>query len=115
MNRSMKDYHTRPERQARPVHGDQTIYVVWVLWLVGFTEQQIARRIGLSKKQVAGLVARSDYSNRSAMSYEDRQQRYQDLIQARFDDGGGSIDGGVLKSLPDRVLPLKGKQKRGGE
>jgi len=114
MNRAMTDYETRPGQSGQP-HSDQVHYVVWVLWLIGFSEQQIGRRVGLNKKQVAGVVGRSPYSNRSAMTDVERQQQYQELVAARTDDGGNTIDGGFLKSLPNQVLPLGPQQKKGAK
>ena len=40
-------------------HKDATVYVVWVLWLIGMSERAVGLVVGLGRKQVAGIISRS--------------------------------------------------------
>lgn len=116
MKRSEHGYQTRPDTpdmgRGRAPHPDRTVFTTWLLWLIGYSEADIAARLQLARKQVSGIIARSPYSNRSAMSDAVRQQKYQELASNRFDDDGNPLDGGMLKHLPKKVNPLKPNQRK---
>jgi len=63
--------------------------------------------VGLRKGQVSGLINQSGYRDRVNMGDEKRQEAYVDLISKRYDEDGNPIDRGLLKGLPEHVLPLK--------
>jgi hypothetical protein len=92
-------------------HSDAVKYIVYVFWLRGHTEIQCAVAAGLRKKQVAGLIAKSPYANRTAMSDEERQQFLSGLEEIRFADGP-AIDGGRLRPAHFRIFPLEREQRR---
>lgn len=93
-------------------HRDATVYTVWVLWLIGMSERGVGMVAGLGKKQVAGIVTRSPYSNRSKMSDAERREKLDELWGIRS-EGGEPIDGGILDPLRDSFLPLRGRQRKG--
>jgi hypothetical protein len=85
-------------------HLDSEIFLVEVLWLVGLSAAEIARRTGKRRNQVLNIVARR-YGNRAAMTIAERQAILDDL-RARPSD---------LPRLPDRffvALPLMAGQVR---
>ena len=88
-------------------HPEGVIYSVWVLWLIGFSEMQIAQQVRLRKGQVSGLVNQSGYRNRKAMGDDKRQEAYVDLLSKRYDEQGNPIDEGRLRNLPDTVMKLR--------
>ncbi len=88
-------------------------YIAWVMWVVGFSEKSIAVSLGIRRKQVAGLVNRSPYPNRSAMSDAERQAALNDLLSMRTGEDGKPIDGGRLVNVPTTIVPLRKAQKRG--
>ena len=97
-----------------PPHSEGTIYAAWVLWLIGRTEPEIAYLLGKKPKQIAGIVTRSPYRNRSAMTIEARQAHLDELIAVRVGDNGKPLDGGILDKFKHRAIPLRGKQRRRG-
>jgi len=101
------------KRGARAGHRDATIYIVWVLWLIGFSENSIAKVLTLRKKQVAGLVGRSPYTNRSEMGDPEREAALKALLSARIDEDGRPLDGGILDRIPMKIIPLRRTQRRG--
>jgi hypothetical protein len=85
-------------------HLDSEIFLVEVLWLVGLSAAEIARRTGKRRNQVLNIVARR-YGNRAAMTIAERQAIL-DELRARPSD---------LPRLPDRffvALPLMAGQVR---
>lgn len=99
----------------RTEHSDRTNYIVWVLWVIGFSEAGIGSVTGKRRKQIAGIVNRSPYPNRSSMSDEQRQKALDELLLARIGDDGKPIDGGVLDRVPRKIIALRGRQvKRSG-
>lgn len=105
-----------PRLEKRLVrHSDRTNYVVWVLWVIGVSEAGIADVTGKRKKQIAGIVNRSPFPNRSAMTDQERQAALQELLLVRIGEDGKPIDGGILDRVPHKIIPLRGKQvKRSG-
>jgi hypothetical protein len=99
-----------PAQRRRHIDPDR--YVVFVLWLIGYTERSIAIVLSMRTKQVAGLIARSDYSNRSAMTDQERRTLLQELQDIRMDDGA-PLDGGRLNKISWELLPLGKAQLRG--
>lgn len=94
-------------------HSERTNFIVWCLWLIGFSERSIGQVTGLRRKQVSGLVGRSPYSNRSAMSDEDRQEKLYELLQIRVQEDGSTLDDGVLDKIPMKIIPLRAGQQKG--
>ena len=105
----------RTELQAdskRSRHSVATIYTVWLLWLFGFTESKIGQALNLRKGQVSGIINQSDYRNRADMTHDQRQKEFDDLLLKRFDQNGYPIDGGLFRTLPEKILPLNGRGGR---
>jgi hypothetical protein len=93
-------------------HTDRTTYVAWVLWLIGMSQTSIARVLLKRRKQIAGIVDRSPYAKRSAMSDGERQRAVDELLAVRFGEDGQPIDGGVLDPVPMKIIPLRGMQRK---
>lgn len=85
---------------------------MWVLWLIGMSEPKIAAATFKRPKQVSGIVGRSPYSNRSAMTDAERQKALDELASVRIGDDGKAIDGGALDKIPMKIIPLRGQQKK---
>lgn len=100
------------KKQFRKVerHDDRTVYIVWYLWLVGFSERNAAAVASISPKQVAGIIARSSY-NRSKMSDAERQAELDKLLAVRFNNGV-PIDGGALDRAGTKIIPLRRAQRK---
>jgi len=92
-------------KAVRTRHDDRTKYVVYVLWLIGHSERTIAQVLSLRRKQVAGMIARSEYTGRSFMTEAERAEKLKELEDIRFDDGV-SLDGGLLDRVQFRIQPL---------
>ena len=86
---------SRPRYYRQTRHEDRIRYIVYVLWMIGHSQRAIAAALGLRTKQVAGLIHRSDYQNRAAMSDAEIASKLQDLEAIRFDDQGIPLDGGI--------------------
>ena len=93
-------------------HKDATVYVVWVLWLIGMSEGAVGLVAGLSKKQVAGIISRSPYKNRSAMSDKERRDKLDELWSVRLEEGK-PLDGGILDRVRGEFLELRRSQRKG--
>lgn len=102
------------EKRAAAPHSDRTIYVAWVLWVIGMSERKIAAALLKRPKQIAGLIGRSPYRNRSAMTDAERRQHLQTLLGARFDADGKPLDGGLFDRIPMEIIPLRRAQRREG-
>lgn len=105
----------RPKKllsSIRRQHTDGEKYTVYVFWVMGHTERVIARVMGLRPKQIAGIIAKSEYRNRSEMTDLERQAKLVELEDIRFEDGI-PLDGGILSKVVWGILPLQGKQKKG--
>lgn len=88
--------------------------MIYVLWLIGFSQRAIAASIGLRTKQVAGIVSGSkEYCDRAAMSDEQRAAFLAELLAIRVGDDGAKLDRGMLDRVPLRLRPLGGRQCRG--
>ena len=96
--------------QAR--HTDPTKYIVFVLWLIGHSERAIARAMGFRPKQISGIIGKSEYKNRSAMTDQERKKLLAELKEVRFLDGV-PLDGGRLNKIRWEIIPLGGTQLRG--
>ena len=93
-------------------HTDRAVYIVWALWLIGMSEASIASVVLKRRKQIAGIVTRSPYANRSAMSKEGRQAALDELLAVRMGEDGKPIDGGILDRVPHSVIDLQGRQRK---
>lgn len=92
-------------------HGEARVYVVWVLWLIGLSERGVGLVAGLGKKQVAGIVGRSPYKNRSAMTDVERKTKLDELWAVRFDEQNKPVDGGILDKFYGKFLSIDGRRK----
>lgn len=103
----------RAKLQAAPRHPERVLYTVWSLWVIGFSEAWIGRAVSRSRKQISGIIARSPYPNRSAMTRQERQEALDRLLRIRIGDDGKPIDSGLLDHIPRKVLDLRGSQVKG--
>lgn len=95
-------------------HEDATRYVVYVMWLKGYTASTIAQWTRLSPKQISGIVTRSEYHNRARMTSNERHRYLSELKAIRLGTDGQSLDGGILDKLADwKPLPLHPTQTKG--
>ena len=92
-------------------HGDQTQFVVLVLWIAGFSAGVIAAQVGLRRSQVLGVVNRSPFAKRSTMSDRERQSELDTLRAVRSEDGGPPLDGGVLANFDWKIQPISDRRK----
>lgn len=99
-------------KAVRKKHADPQKYVIYVLWLIGFSERSIASILMLRHKQIAGIVNRSEYKDRSSMTDEERQAHLMELADIRFENGV-PLDGGKLDRIRWEVRPLRVQQLRG--
>lgn len=95
------------------MHSSGVKFTAYALWLKGHSMPMIAHWLGVRTKQVAGIIARSDWPNRSAMSDEERQQALDELKQIRLDKNGASLDQGLLNKFVWKIEPLEKVQQRG--
>jgi hypothetical protein len=93
-------------------HTDPDRYVIYVLWMVGYSERSIAFVMGMRVKQIAGIIGRSEYKGRSTMTDHERRMRLLELKEIRMDDGF-PLDRGKLNGIDWELLPLGKKQLRG--
>lgn len=97
---------------GRPTkYSEAFVYVVYVLWMIGHSQETIARVLRLRKKQVAGIIDQSDYRNRSAMTGAKRQEYLDELKAIRVGADGVKIDQGLLDRVDFQVIALGGRQK----
>lgn len=83
--------------------GDR--YVIYTLWVIGYSATAIAAATRLPRKRVLNCVNHSDYANRSAMGDAERRQHLRDLQAIRYDDGA-PLDGGRLDAISWNIQPL---------
>lgn len=95
------------------LHSSGEKYIAYALWLKGHSLPMIAHWTGKRTKQIAGIIARSAWPNRSAMTDEERQVALDELRQIRLDKSGRSIDQGVLNKFNWKIEPLEKVQQRG--
>lgn len=93
-------------------HTDPDRYVIYVLWIIGYSERTIAHVMGFRTKQVAGIIGKSDFKNRSAMTDQERRMLLLEMAEIRIEDGV-KLDGGRLDRIAWELLPIEGKQLRG--
>lgn len=93
-------------------HGESMKYIVYVLWLIGYSERSISIILEMRPKQVAGIIGRSDYRNRSIMTDQERRTLLEELREIRFENGV-PIDGGKLDKISWAIRPLGESQLRG--
>lgn len=94
-------------------HPSTIKFVAYALWLKGHSMPMIAHWLGIRTKQVAGIVARSAWPNRSSMTDAERQAALDELKQIRLDKSGTSLDGGLLNQFVWKIEPLERVQQRG--
>lgn len=92
------------------VINDRVRYIVYVLYLGGFSLSMIGTRVGLRTKQVAGVVANSEFTNRAAMTLDERNAKLAELKAIRRGEDGRDLDGGILTEEAFTARPLKGRQ-----
>lgn len=90
-----------------PSPGCRTI----VLWVKGHTETTVAALAGLRRKQVSGIIGRSPFKNRSALSTQERQSQLNKLKEIRVKDGKTRCPG-VLDRFVWTIEPLAKDQKK---
>lgn len=95
------------------MHTSGMKFVAYALWLKGHSMPMIAHWLGVRTKQIAGIIARSQWPNRSRMTDAERQQALTELEQIRLDKYGEPIDGGVLNRFTWVIEPLERDQRRG--
>ena len=93
-------------------HPEWVLYTVWALWLVGVSAPTIGKVVARSRKQVLGIITRSPYPNRSAMTKEERQAALDRLLLIRTGDDRRPLDRGLLDRVPRRVMNLRTGQVR---
>jgi len=93
-------------------HSERKLYLVYVLWLKGHTERSIGMWCHLRSKQVSGIVARSEYADRSGMADTDRQARLDELKAIRMNESNRPTDGGALDKFVWEIQPLARDQRR---
>ncbi len=93
-------------------HADPEKYIAYVLWLIGHSERAIALVLGFRRKQISGIIGRSEYKNRAAMTDQERRKLLAELEEVRFLDGV-PIDNGRLDKIRWEIIPLGGSQLRG--
>lgn len=98
--------------RAKGKHSERDIYVAWVLWVIGMSEPNIAVVLLKRRKQIAGIINRSPYSNRSAMTDREREAALAELLSIRTDENGQTIDGGILDRVPMKIIPLRAQQRK---
>ncbi len=107
---AVHEYTTRPEdAQFSRAHSEDRVNVILALWLLGYSQSKIADQMSMGTKQIAGLVYRSPYSNRSAMSDEDRQKSYNELRKQIASTSDFPL------TLPEKVNKLKSHQRMKGK
>ncbi len=95
----------------RSSHPDDVIFTTYVLWLKGHTAVFIGAYVGLRRKQVDGLVARSPFSDRANMDDEMRQSHLDHLRQIHRDEETGELRcGGRLRAIDWDILTLASDQ-----
>lgn len=88
--------------------------MIYVLWLVGFSQRAIAASMRLRTKQVSGILENSPgYACRADMSDARRTELLAELIAIRVGEDGTKIDGGMLDRVSLKLRPLDGRQSRG--
>ncbi|MGH0003158.1 hypothetical protein ACQU0X_24070 [Pseudovibrio ascidiaceicola] len=95
-------------------HSDATLFIVYAMWLKGHTETTTARIAGLkTKKQVAGIIARSPWKDRAGMGDAKRQQELSNLKQIHYDDETKALRcSGRLQQFDWTIEPLCRDQRR---
>ncbi|MBO6755716.1 MAG: hypothetical protein JJ902_05285 [Roseibium sp.] len=97
---------------GRRRYSDATLFIAYALWVKGHTETTIAMTLGLGRKQVSGIIGRSPFSNRTAMSDDERQDHLSDLKAIHFDQDAKTLRcGGRLKTFDWTILPLLKDQR----
>lgn len=94
-------------------HPESVLYTVWALWVIGFTETSIGKTVARSRKQVSGIISRSPFKNRSAMTREERQAALDNLLKIRQGEDGQPLDRGLLDRIPHTVMELRPEQRKG--
>ncbi len=93
-------------------HSEATLFIVYAMWLKGHTEATTALAAGLhSKKQVAGIIARSPWKDRAGMGDQARQEELSNLKRIQYDQGKPRC-GGRLKDFDWTIEPLCKDQRK---
>jgi hypothetical protein len=100
-------FHRRP-------HTDSQRYVIYVLWLIGFSQRAIGTAVGLRTKQVAGILENAaDYRDRAGMGDTRRAELLAELVAIRVGEDGSKLDRGILDRVPFTIRPLNARQHAG--
>ena len=97
---------------GKQVHTEAELYAVYVLWLRGLSQMQIAARLDKRRAQVTGIIDRSPYRNRSVMTDGERQ-KHLDVLLANRAAKEDTLDKGLLVPRDFRIAHLEGNQIRG--
>lgn len=98
----------------RQKHPDDILFCVYALFLKGHTETTVAAMLGLTRKQVSGIVNRSPYRGRAAMDDATRQAALSQLKAIHYDPDEKSLRcGGRLKAFEFTIEPLAADQRPG--
>jgi uncharacterized protein YjcR len=95
------------------LHSSQVKFIAYALWIKGHSMPMIAHWLNMRPKQVAGLIARSPWPNRSVMTDKERQAALDELKAIRENKAGATLDQGVLNRFVWTVEPLERAQQRG--
>ncbi|MBR2689211.1 MAG: hypothetical protein IKE42_15265 [Aquamicrobium sp.] len=95
-------------------HDDAVRYIVYVMWLVGYSQRSIAFALSMRTKQVAGIIQNSEYRDRASMSDGDRAIKLGELQVIRLDDAGDKLDDGILDRIGFTIRSLSARQSRAG-
>lgn len=95
-------------------HSDATLFIVYAMWLKGHTETTTARAASLqTRKQVAGIIARSPWKDRAGMGDRKRQEELTNLMQIHMNEDIGKLRcGGRLEKFVWTIEPLCNDQRK---
>jgi hypothetical protein len=93
-------------------YDEKTLYIVYVLWTAGLSQNAVAMITGLRKGRIARIIARSEYADRADMSEPARRRAFDELMAVRRLDGHTSLDGGFFDRIEIEFQPLTGRQSR---
>jgi hypothetical protein len=96
-----------------PRLSDSDRFVIWTLWVIGFSASSIAAVTGLPRKRVLNACNHSPYAGRSLMSDAQRKEFLQELKEIRCENGV-AIDDGRLDKVRWEIMPLIGRKRRPG-
>jgi hypothetical protein len=93
-------------------YDEKTIYIVYVLWTAGFSQNAVAFICGLRKGRVARIIQKSEYADRTGMGEAARRLAFDELMAVRRVAGQQPLDGGFFDRIRIEFKPLNGRQSR---